>query len=357
MKKAIILSTLIVTTIFLSCKKMDHDDETTTPAVTSSDILRDFTNNIALDYYGQLNSRATDLKNAVNTLGLSPSNSNLQAARQAWVNARIEWEQCEGFLFGPVSTLSLDPAIDDWPVNKVDLDSMLADMSIVFTQAYLDAVPTTLKGFHPIEYLLYGNTSQKQIGDFTPREFDYLTALAQNLNSVTSQIENAWLSTGGNFQNDVITAGQNGSQYPSRQDAMIEIANALIGIIDEVASGKIEDPFVAQDSTLEESHFSKNTWTDFKNDLIGAKNVYTCSYLQTGKGLTDFVKVYNKTLDTEILHQFDAAINNINAYSVTFGNAIFTQPAAVANTQTVLNNLKSKLEIELIPLIQTKVVD
>lgn len=355
MKKTILLSTLLIATAFTSCKK-DKDDDTTTPAVTSSEILTDFTNKIALDYYNELNNKATALKNAVTTLQASQTSTNLQNAKQAWINARVEWEQCEGFLFGPVSTLSLDPAIDDWPVNRVDLDSLLAS-PVVFTQSYLNAAPTTLKGFHPIEYLLFGNNSQKQIGDFTAREFEYLTALAENLNSVTAQIENSWLESGGNFQSQVINAGQSGSQYASRQDAMLEIANALIGIIDEVAAGKIEEPFVAQDSTLEESHFSKNTWTDFKNDLIGARNVYKCSYQETGKGLTNFVNAHNKTLDTEILQQFDAAINNISAYTTTFGSAIFNQPAAVLNTQTVLNNLKTKLEEGLIPLIQEKVTD
>lgn len=356
MKKSILYTTLIISFFTCSCKKDNEDEELTIIPVTSSQILADFTTNIALAYYNDLDVKAAALKNSINTFMATPNLQTLAAAKAAWVSTRIVWEQCEGFLFGPVAQFGFDPNIDSWPVNQVDMDSLLAS-STVFTQTYLDGAPTTLKGFHPMEYILYGINSNKQPADFTPREFDYLVALAENLNGVTTQMYNEWTPSGGNFQSELLNAGQSGSQYSSKQDALLEIANAMIGIIDEVSAGKIEDPFVAQDSTLEESHFSKNTWKDFKYDMIGAKNVYAGSYINSGKSIADLVKTHNKTLDLTITQQFDAVINNIASYNITFGEAIFTQPGAITNTQTVLNNLKATLENELIPLIQTKVTD
>ena len=54
----------------------------------------------------------------------------------AWVAARVPWEQSEGFLFGPVDTFGYDPAMDSWPVNRTDLDAVLASGQ-AFTPEYI----------------------------------------------------------------------------------------------------------------------------------------------------------------------------------------------------------------------------
>jgi uncharacterized iron-regulated protein len=98
-------------------------------------------------------------------LHLHPTEANLANVRQAWREARVPWEKSEGFLFGPVDQQGIDPSIDSWPVNETDLDAVL-ESGQTLTKSYIDGLDGTLKGFHTIEYLLFGTSSNKQLNEF-----------------------------------------------------------------------------------------------------------------------------------------------------------------------------------------------
>jgi putative iron-regulated protein len=356
MKKFIPLTLLVAASavmLVVSCKKDNETtaDTTTTPGV----VLNDFTKNIAEANLTDLSAKASLLNDAIVTFVASPSQSGLQNIQQNWYATRVSWEQSEAFLFGPVATMELDPAIDSWPVNFVDIDSVINNNGNVFTESFIDSLDPTLKGFHPIEYLAFGENGQRDYTSLTARQKEYFVALGAHLKRVTAQMINEWKADGGNYSGQVKGAGQSGSQYTSQKEALLEIANAMIGIIDEVGSGKIEEPFATKDASLEESPFAKNSWTDFKNNLTGAKNVYMGKYLLEGKGMKDLVQQYNKSLDLQIQQKLDAAIQNLGSYTTPFGESIINQPAAVLATQTQLADLKDLLENELIPLIQHNV--
>ena len=50
----------------------------------------------------------------------------------------------------------IDPGIDSWPVNVADLDAVLASGSTLTQELSSTGSSGTLKGFHTIEYLLFG---------------------------------------------------------------------------------------------------------------------------------------------------------------------------------------------------------
>src|SRR3546814_4423198 len=67
-------------------------------------------------------TEARRLKTAVDGLPASPSSEAMQAARAAWVAARVPYQQTEVFRFG-------NPIVDDWEgkVNAWPLDEGLID--------------------------------------------------------------------------------------------------------------------------------------------------------------------------------------------------------------------------------------
>ncbi|MSQ78535.1 MAG: hypothetical protein EXR21_02505 [Flavobacteriaceae bacterium] len=339
--------------IFASCKEKE-------PVITDPNmpkkVLTDLPSKVFTENMFDLSSKAGALYRSVETLVQASNDVNLAAAQKDWYETRKAWEQSEAFLFGPVADKGYDPAIDSWPVNFVEIDSVL-NSSSAFSDAYIIGLGNTLKGFHPIEYMLFSTGKSRKAADLTQRQKDYLFALTKNLWYTTQEMYNSWATAGGNFIGQMQQAGTGTSTYKTRKDAFIEIANAATGIVDEVSAAKIGEPFTAQDSMLEESPFSSNSWADFTNNLQGVKNVYFGTYSQDGLGLHDFVTLHDKSLDLKIQQKLDAAINSLKAYTTRFGKAIFTEPAAVQSTQTVLNDLKTVLEDELVPLIQLKVID
>jgi putative iron-regulated protein len=351
MKKTILFLSAI-TLVFVSCRKHHEEDPTpATPQLTSA-IITDISNNVIISTYNDLKTKGVILYQNVQTFTSAMNETNLSACKQSWRDCRSAWEQSESFLFGPVSTQNIDPHIDTWPVNFADLDSVL-NSSAVFTTGYVDSLDDALRGFHPIEYLLFGVNGNKAATAFTNRELDFLNALALNLKTLTTQVAVNWdVNTTNNYFTVFNTAGSGSSIYSTQRSAYEEMVNAMIGICDEVANGKITEPYTAQDPSLEESPFSFNSITDFTNNIRGVKNVYLGSYTADGKGIEDLVRESNLSLDGEIKQKMDNAIAALGTITVPFGQAISQQPVQVQNCITAINDLKDALENDLLPFVQ-----
>jgi uncharacterized iron-regulated protein len=130
------------------------------------------------------------------------------------------------------------------------------------------------------------------------------------------------------------------------------MVNAMAGICDEVANGKIGEVYAAQDPSLEESPFSQNSITDFTNNIKGVQNVYLGKFSADGKGLEDVVRAYNLQLDSNIKLKLSTAIEALGKVTVPFGTAISTQKTQVQNAIEAIQALKTTLEDELLPFIQ-----
>ncbi|MGK0389076.1 MAG: putative iron-regulated protein [Maribacter sp.] len=347
LKSSLLLAALIAVSIgIISC----DDDTTTTTTSDYSDILEVLGNDVILVAYSDLEDKSNVLLSSVNALKSNPSETNLTTARQAWVDTRKPWEQSEGFLFGPVDTDGIDPALDSWPVNQTDLEAVLAS-SDNLSNTYVNNLDGTQKGFHTVEFLLFGINGTKQIGDFTDREFDYLIASASILADDTAQLVNAWKPSGGNFINNVVNAGENGSIYISQKSALEELTGGILGIADEVGNGKINDPLAEQNPSLEESQFSNNSKTDFTDNIRSIQNIYEGT---SNNGLTVIVAEKNATLDTQIKSEIQAAINAIQAIPGNFTDAILSSSpthSAALNAQTKVNDLETTINDMLVPLI------
>jgi predicted lipoprotein len=342
---------VLVLTIF-SCTKEPATVETPLASDETALVLRDFSSVVARPVYADLASKTEALESSVALFVQSNSESDLISCKQNWRSAREAWEKSEAFLFGPVATENIDPRIDTWPVNFIDLEGELSGTQ-AFTAEYVNSLQDALKGFHPIEYLLFGENGNKSAVEFTVREKEYLVALAANLKQLTADLNYSWSAANAdNYGIHVTNAGSGSTVYETQLAAYEEIVNAMIGIADEVAAGKISEPFLAQDPNLEESPFANNSITDFTNNIRGIEAVYTARYTADGTGIEDFVRAHNLQLDGLIKLKTAAAIAALQNITVPFGDAITQQPVQVQSAIDAINELKEVLEVELLPLVQ-----
>ncbi len=351
----IIFLAIIGSIIFSSCRKAKPADETTsaTSGTLKKDILVDLSANVIYATYSDLAYNANALQVSIITLSNTTNASNLVASQQAWKNVRSAWELSEGFLFGPISIDNIDPRIDTWPIDFARLDSVLSS-SAVFTTIYMDNLEESLKGFHPIEYLLFGNNGNKTASSFTSRELDYLSALSSNLNVLCNQAKNSWdPSLTGNYTNEFNNAGNGSSIYTTQRAAYEQVLDAMIDICNEVANGKIAEPYINQNPTLEESPFASNSIIDFTNNIRSVQNMYLGKYSIDGKGLEDLIKANNLSMDGVIKIRIANSISALGNVTVPFGQAISTQQTQVQNCIQSINDLKDYLEITVKPYIQT----
>ena len=350
----LVLSIGLIGCSLTGCGNDDDDDDTVSAtgedAFDASTTLNDFANKVVLATYTDLDNKAGELLGAVQALSAATNQAHLELAQNAWKAARTPWEQSEAFLFGPVDTQGLDPALDSWPVNRVDLDGVLGSGQAL-TAASIDALEDTLKGFHTIEYLLFREGNQRKAEDISPRELEYLVATTENLKSKTAQLASAWAASGENYAGEVANAGDTSTIYKSQKDAMQEMVNGMIVIADEVANGKISDPFNEKDTTLVESQFSFNSISDFQDNIRGIQNVYMGKFTADGQGLNEFVNGKDADLDARFQTEVQTAIDTIGAIPDPFRDSITAQRAAVQAAIDAVSTVQTTLENDILKLV------
>jgi uncharacterized iron-regulated protein len=185
---------------------------------------------------------------------------------------------------------------------------------------------------------------------------EYIRAAASDLRAKTEQLYFGWLPSQGNFAANFIKAGESGSIYTSKKNALSEIAEGITIIADEVANGKIEVPLNGNNGNpkpdAEESRFSNNSKLDFANNIRSIEHIYLGDFNGVqGKGLTDIVSAENASLDTDIKAAISEAILAIEAIPGTFTQAIFENRAEVEFAQGKVLALLNKLQSQLEPFI------
>ena len=350
MKRNILYALILVLMGLSACKKDKDDNIVTAPQGDS--VLLDFTYVLAKPNYRDIKDKAGALKDAIDALNANPGTTTLLAAQDAWRAVRIPWEQAEGYLFGPAEDYNYDPATDTWPVNTTELDSLLASNNPL-QLADIELLQYSLKGYHPIEYVLFGVGGSRTPSELTARHLQYVVSLSQSLYNATSGLVDHWEI----FAEQLTTAGNGSTRFSTRKDAFLAIVGAMQGICDEVANGKMKEPLDNHDSSLVESQYAHNATTDFQNNIIGIENAYFSRYNGVyGKSLHDMVQATQSSLDNVIQSQLTASIAALQVIDPNYGLAIFTQQGQIIAAQQTINDLKNSLGV-LENFIHTNITD
>ncbi|MFO0749741.1 MAG: imelysin family protein [Myxococcota bacterium] len=344
----------------LAAPACDASGGASPPAFDDPQVLVAYADAVVIPTYDRLAAQAVALDQAIAALAATPDEAHLALAQSAWVAARVPWEQSEAFLFGPVETFGIDPSIDTWPLNQTDLDAVLASGDAL-SQGYVANLPPTQKGFHTLEYLLFGQDKGRTAASLTARELEYLQAIAAEFEDETARLADAWETGEAGappFRTTFTTAGQAGnSAYPSLAAAGQEVVNGMIGICDEVANGKIADPFDARDPLLEESQFSHNSLQDFQDNIRSVRNGYLGGLDLTAPAATSlsaWVAARDAALDADLRAQIEQAIAGIGAIPAPFSAAIVSagDSASIESAQAHIRTLQATLETRLLPHFQ-----
>lgn len=323
-------------------------------------ILSDFADKVVIPTFQTFTGKASALSTAINAFTQHPNRQTLQAARTGWVEARSPWEQSECFGFGPVKDGGFDGNLDTWPIDGNDIKQILASGDKL-TPSYVERLRESDKGFHVIEYLLFGTSGSKQPSDFTSRELEFLKLLGANFAQTASDMTDSWVKGTKDgtpaYREVIATAGaKDNTTYPTLQSAAQEMIGGMLDSLDEVANSKIAKPFEKKDPNLAESRFSFNTLNDLKSNVRGSQNVYLGHFQPAntnGLGLTTFVAKVDPNLDAKVKQQFHAALEALNKIPAPFEkSAIDPQNAStIKAAEDAVNTLHDTLEKEVKPLL------
>lgn len=334
-------------------------------------VIQSITEHVVVATYAHLRDETKELARLAEVLVANPTDENLKAVQTKWKEARVPWEATEGFLFGPVDSLGVDPAIDSWPLSKVDLDLILKERPNI-TADFVRGLGTDVQGFHTAEYLIFGDgevTNTKPVSEMTAAQLSYLIAVTSVLAEQTEKLYQSWtvrhdpsVASSRPYSFYVLNPSLDNDFYPSRKAVLQEFVQGLIKIAVEVGKGKISDPLggdlSSADPSLVESQFSWNSLIDFQNNMMSIRNVYLGGYRTRGVGLSDLVALKNPALDQKIKTQIDQAEKAIGDISgpqnMSFTQAIKTAEGRQRSLAAIdkIAELDATLTNELLPLFQ-----
>ena len=332
-----------------------------TPAladVSKLDVLTNYAN-IAEAGYGDSLATARTLQAAVNALVEAPSAENLQAAKSAWLAARVPYQQTEVFRFGNAIVDDWEGKVNAWPLDEGLIDyvdaayggatdenaaavlNVIANPSFELSGALVDAAKITpalleetlqeadgveanvATGYHAIEFLLWGQdlnghgagagnrpwtdyaAGDACTGGNCDRRGQYLKAATDLLISDLEWITAQW-TTGGDARETVL----------ADEDAGIKAMLTGMGSLSygETAGERMRLGVMLNDPEEEHSCFSDNTHNDHFYNGVGVQSVYNGSYTRVdgtvveGASLSDLVAAKDAALNAEMETKLSAAV-------------------------------------------------
>ena len=312
-----------------------------------SSILADYSNHVVVPTYLSLLLQSDALVDAIAALDAAPADqAMLDAVADAWRAVRAPWESSDAFRFGPAE--SIQSSLDSWPVDRLQIDAVLASESEL-TPEFVRGLGPGLRGYHAIEYLLFRDGATRAAATLTGRERDYLAAAARLLLDDITLLHGEWES---GFARDFAKAGQKNSPYPTQADAAVEIVDGIIAALDRLANAKLADPVLQQDVELVQSQYSWNSLRDFEDNLRGARDAYLgiCNGGIDAVGIDAFVKSKDEALNWRVRAQLDEALQALAAIPAPFEQHL-SAGAEIDATQDAIRTAITTLRDTVRPML------
>ncbi|PME28961.1 peptidase [Vibrio sp. 10N.286.55.E10] len=327
-------------------------------AVTQDQVVEHYAD-IAHAVFADSVITAKALNSSIDTFLASPSASNFEQVKQAWLESRVPYQQSEVFRFGNVVVDDWEGQLNAWPLDEGLIDyvssdyqyelgnegasaNIVANKTFQIGQTTVDATNITpeliadlneiggseanvASGYHAIEFLLWGQdlngtnsgAGERAYTDFVvgaectngncDRRGAYLKASAELLIQDLEWMEKQWAEgEKGNYRQELLSeSSENGLRK-----MLFGMGSLSLG---ELAGERMKVALEANSTEDEHDCFSDNTHNSHYYNEQGIYNVYTGLYkredgtLLSGPSLFDLVEQKDEQAAKEIQKQFDLA--------------------------------------------------
>jgi len=340
---------------------------------------------IAEAAYGDSLTTARALQAAVDTLIAAPSQETLDAARAAWIAARVPYQQTEVFRFGNAIVDEWEGRVNAWPLDEGLIDyvdasyggptdeneyaalDVIANTHVLIAGQDVDATEITpaliadtlneadgietnvARGYHAIEFLLWGQdlngtgpgAGNRPFTDYVQgdgctggncdRRAAYLSAAVTLLVADLEEMAANWTADGA-------------ARLAVQADPAAGIITMLTGMgslsYGEQAGERMRLGLLLNDPEEEHDCFSDNTHASHYNDALGVQNVYAGHYTRVdgsvveGPSLSDLVAAVDPALDAEMHGKLDVTMTAMSGIvAAAEGGMAYDQMLAADNAE------------------------
>ncbi len=307
---------------------------------------------VAVPTLDELLARLTELREACEQFAVKVNLPTLRDARDAWRTARVPWKQADAFGFGPATDLRLVAAMDQ-AVDFAKVEDEVSGTAEISEDAVTD-MGANRKGFHALEYLLFGPNEAAQLAMFADvRRRALVVAYAQNLESRGKELRAAWTGE----QDLLAHPGDTNETYPTVADSIDAFVNESVFLAELAADARLGKPSGTATGgvpqlDLVESRPSDNSLQDLTNTLRGIHNVYFGSLDGTpGKGIGKLIQTSSPSTDRDVRKALAASLAAVAAIPHPYEVALSEHAPEIDVALTEIKELKTIFATEVVGVL------
>jgi putative iron-regulated protein len=311
-----------------------------------SDAVKVYAEGVHASYAASLAS-ATTMDKAIDAFLAAPTQASLDAARKAWVDARVDYGPTEAFRFygGPIDdgATGKETFINAWPLDEAYIDYVVGDPQAGIVN-HPDEYPTIDEsvllsaneeggeanistGWHAIEFLLWGQDldpngpGNRPVEDYTSnpnadRRSTYLSVTSDLLLKHLGELVDAWAPGPDTYRTSFE------QRDPSEAIAMLITGVGALGR-GELAGQRMNVAYSERSQEDEHSCFSDNTTADLLGNGKGIQNVLEGTYPGvSGTSILDLVRAHDPALADRLKTEVDASVAALAAIPAPFDSHV-----------------------------------
>lgn len=350
--RAFLLTTsmALLATLIIGCGS-DTPDE--------SAVVASLTDSIVVPGYVATADASSELRQALESLCIQPSDDTLTNAQQAWRDARAPWKRTEATWFGPVMDRR-SVGLVDWPEIEPDrIEAMLADNPVASEADARDRLASTQRGFGAVEYLLFDPDALDLLSDRSSGRCDFLVALGQVIASEADAILTAWTQETDGFPayGDYLTGRSTVSLLTS--EATAEFVRTQVFLIRTLVDLRLAAALGLREGGADLSAIpggeGRSALHDLRNQVVGMRDIYVGPGGPDGLGISDLVRGLSSETDERMREHFAGALDSIDAVALPLRTAVVEQPDRVQLVHEELTELRRTLNTEVVSLLGVSV--
>ncbi|MEC9443408.1 MAG: imelysin family protein [Myxococcota bacterium] len=371
MNKPALLLPLLSMIVLSACGKAE-------PVVpeNTSEMMTNYAAIVSASYEDSVTA-AKDLDAAIDTFAADPTQANLAAARQAWLDSREPYLQTEVYRFygGPIDDEDgPEGLLNAWPLDEAYIDyvegnadaGIIQDDSVEISAASLESLneqggeENIATGYHAIEFLLWGQDmnpdgpGDRSYTDYVDAEGNaansdrrtlYLTTASDLLITHLESVESEWAEGGNNYRATFVAS--------EPADGLRDVLTGMIILSGfETGGERLQTALDSGDQEDEHSCFSDNTHRDMIQDVQGIQNVYLGTYTRldgtkvSGTGVKDVIAARDADLANEIEAQIAKSLAAAKAMNTPFDQEIASDnPEGRARVEALIVSLRAQEDL------------
>ena len=346
------------TLAMVACASMDSSMNSSA-SMTEKEVLKHYTVLAHAMYQDSLTTAISLQKAVIQFIG-NPTEDSLSAAKSAWLDARVPYQQTEVYRFGNAVVDDWEGKVNAWPLdeglidyvsgeygseseeNPVYVANIVANTSVSISGETIDTEKITKEliadtlheiggveanvatGYHAIEFLLWGQdlngtgpgAGMRMASDFDTanctngncsRRAKYLKVASELLVDDLKWIVAQW-APGGDASEGII----NGEVNEGLTAIVTGMGSLSYG---ELAGERMQLGLLLHDPEEEHDCFSDNTHNSHYYDAMGIRNVYVGEYRRidgsvvSGPGLSSLVAASSADVDAELMSRLDETMD------------------------------------------------